>query len=198
MREQNERGCYLVKVSEKKKVSIQFLPLDSVRWFSVTVRIETIESINQLDLAISGEIEEVREKADSRPIICRVTLTGRGPLYKELQRENAVLDLLERTRENHLSETPFVWVQQVQLDCRPEVDLTERRKGEDFLGQILRISGKIGCSEMQTNEAILSVLSDMFNNRRVEKAIGSPSEQELKKMLDDAELICVDRLEDSD
>jgi exonuclease SbcD len=195
IREQNERGCYLVTVDEKKRVDIQFQPLDSVRWYTVTVGIEEIESIHQLDHTISEEIEKVRERADSRPLICRVTLTGRGSLYKELQRDNAALDILERVRENYSGDTPFVWVQKVEVDCRPEVDVRERMKGEDFIAQVLQLSDAIRRSETPIHEVLMPVLSDLFHNRRVEKAIGFPSEEELEQMLRKAELLCLDKLE---
>lgn len=195
IREQGERGCYLVNVDEERNIEMEFIALDAIRWFSISVSIDGLETIDQLDRSISNSIYSLKEEAEPRHVVCRVNLVGRGPLYKDLQRESAVAELKERLRDNYASDDPFVWVEKIKIDCRPEFDIESLRKNKDFLGQVLSISEEIRVSERTIDEVMGEVFSELYKNRRVEKAIPLPSTDELMDMLREAELFCIDKLE---
>ncbi|HBF43378.1 MAG TPA: phosphoesterase [Desulfobacteraceae bacterium] len=202
IREKGERGCYLVTVSSDGHVDLEFCPLDSVRWLSADICIDEISSIDALDRTIAQTTNMLAEQACGRPVICRILLTGRGPLYNELRREPVVTGLLERSRDPGLWEDAFVWVQDIEMNCRPEVDLEKRREINDFLGQILQVSKEIrelvhnNKDDYQTlKDSIMPALRELYDDRRAAKVLGEVSLDELTKILYDAELLCVDFLE---
>jgi exonuclease SbcD len=195
IREDGERGCYLVTVNERSITNVEFHALDSVRWLRAAVSIEGITTLDRLDAALAGAVRSLTQDADSRSVVCRIEIVGRGPMYDELRKEKAVDDLLDRTRDNFAAESPFVWIQEIEINCRPEVDLEKRRESKDFLGQVLRIVQETRNSKDTTSELLGSALSELFGNRHIQKALGEFSEVEISRILEEAELLCLNKLE---
>jgi DNA repair protein SbcD/Mre11 len=196
IREQNERGCYLVQVDDNNRVtSLEFHELDKIRWFWGSLTIDGLDTLDQLENALSGCIEDLSKKAGSRPLICRISLTGQGPLFNELSRENALQELLEHTRESFEVKSPFVWVQDLIFECRPEIDLKKRREAKDFLGQVLRISQELSDTEEGRKRLVEEGLKELFKNRRASKHLQDISDNEISRMLKSAELLCFQMLE---
>jgi DNA repair exonuclease SbcCD nuclease subunit len=198
IREQGERGCFLVSVDPSGRVSLDFRPLDAARWASTDVDIGPFNSIDQLEAALFSAIEALSKKAGQRPVVCRISLTGRGPMYGELRRNGVVNDLLDHTRENFISKDPFVWVEGLSIDCAPEIDLERRRQVDDFTGFMLRKADELRGSKEAQAVLLDDVLKDLFSNYRVRRAIGGLTPDELEEMLKEAELLCLDMLEGRD
>ncbi len=70
----------------------------------------------------------------------RVILHGRGPLDRHLRRPGAVEGLLEMLREAGASLDPLVWVKDIELHTRPDVDMGALRRRDDLLGEVLRVA----------------------------------------------------------
>lgn len=196
IREQNERGCYLVQVDDNNRVtSLEFHELDEIRWFWGSLTIDGLDTLDQLENALSGCIEDFSKKAGSRPLICRISLTGQGPLFNELSRENALQELLEHTRESFEVKSPFVWVQDLIFECRPKIDLKKRREAKDFLGQVLRISQELSDNEECHKRLVEEGLKELFKNRRASKHLQDITDKEISQMLKSAQLLCFQMLE---
>lgn len=198
IKEQGERGCFLVSVDDHGGVSLDFRPLDAARWASTEVDIGPFDSMDRLEAAIFSAIDTLLRGAEGRPIICRLSLTGRGPLYRELRRNRRVDDLAERARENFISKDPFAWVEGLFLDCTPEIDIERRRQVDDFVGFMLRKADQIQGSREAQRVLFDKALHPLFLDNRVRKAIGEPTPDEMKEILKEAELLCLDMLEGGD
>lgn len=202
IRESGERGCYFVSVTDNLHVDVEFFPLDIVRWFSVEISIADISSINALDLKIAEVIDGFRKEAKKRPVICRISLIGRGPIYKDLGRETAIPELLERVQEEWLEQEPFVWVQDINMNCLPEIGPEQRRKINDLLGQVLcaskelrdMINEKSGNQEV-AGDVLTPAFRELCESHRAEKLLESISPDMLERILCNAELLCIDLLE---
>lgn len=108
--------------------------------------------------ALHGRILEAMERAaagdatDSAPgtpafpveaSLFRVILHGRGPLDRQLRRPGAADALLEMLREAGASLDPLVpliWVKDIELRTRPDVDMGALRRRDDLLGEVLRVA----------------------------------------------------------
>ncbi|MBW2600492.1 MAG: DNA repair exonuclease [Deltaproteobacteria bacterium] len=196
IREQKERGCYLVQVDDNNRVtSLEFHELDEIRWFWGSLAIDGLDTLDQLENALSGCIEDFSKKAGSRSHICRISLTGQGSLFDELSRENALQELLEHTRDSYEAKSPFVWVQDLIFECRPEIDLKKRREAKEFLGQVLRISQELSDTEEGHKRLVEEGLEELFKNRRASKHLQDITDNEISRMLKSAELLCFQMLE---
>jgi DNA repair protein SbcD/Mre11 len=194
-REAGERGCFLVTVEGTEVANVEFCPLDSVRWLEASVDIGGIATIDELDRSVMETIQGLVRKSEGRAIVCRLNVEGRGSLYQELRKSNNVADLLDRVREAFEGEDPFVWVHELIIDCRPEIDVERRREAGDFLAQVLSVSAEIERSPEGAREFSRRALSCLLSNRQIEKTIGGFSEGELARMSREAELICLDSFE---
>ncbi len=190
--EKGERGCRLVTVEDGRVAACEFFALDAVRWAEIEVPIDAVPTLDRLSLALETQVRDIAGRADGRAAICRAALTGRGSLYHELRKGASVEELLERTQECLAGEDPFVWLQEIDFRCRPEIDVEERRKSDDFLAQVLRLSDELRGAPSKARER---ELSDLLGNRTIHGAIGGFTDDEIRKMAERAELICIDAFE---
>ena len=202
IRESGRRGCYLVHVENGVTVDLEFLQLNAVIWCSSSVSIETIRSLDGLERTISQECEDLSKAASGQPVVCRLELTGRGPLYNELRRDNTLPEILERAQLEGLSSDPFVWLQKLEMRCLPEIDFEKRREMDDLLGQVLRkcedyrrLGIENGKDRQNLIDLLKPALNGLYGNSRAAKVLDPLSAEALLQILDEAELLCVDLLD---
>ncbi len=195
IRESGEHGCWLVNVSASRQATLSFQPLDKLRWRTAEIDIGGLETLDDLDRTISDTLSRQSDEGAGRPVIIRIRLSGRGDLYQPLRQISVTEELLERFRETGSLHSPPVWVQDLEIDCRPEVDLEKRGAMDDLLGQILRGAGELRASPDTLSERLMPALSDVYQNPRLARYLCPPSPSELKALLQDAALICFDQLE---
>lgn len=199
IREQGARGCYHVRVDEHGLVTPEFVPVDVVRWNELQVSIDGIETMDALERALLEKVETASAGADGRALVCRLSIAGRGPLHGELRHDGTAGQLLERVRERFSNEDPFVWVQRIGIDSRPQVDLDERLGRQDLLAEVLATAKE--CRDAPGGLAALyrAALADLWDNSRVSKTrLERLTDEQIGAMLREAELLCVDLLEDSE
>jgi len=194
IRETGPRGCYLMTVGDDRDVKEEFCPLDAVRWFAREVRIEELDTVDQLEGALADDVDRVREGAEGRPAVCRLTMVGRGPLYGELNREGTLQGLLERLREQGLEDEPFVWVERLKLRGAPAIDLEQRCLEKDLLGELLRITNDLRGDE-DLVERLSLALVELHEHARARRALAELTPDDFHALLDDAANLCVDLLE---
>ncbi len=194
-REQDARGCVLVTVQDGQVEDTEFCPLDTVRWLTTDVSIEGLASIDALDQALLEAVEGLRQQADTRGTACRLRLTGRGLLDGELRRGSAVEDLVGRIRESFEDADPFCWLEAIEAASKPEVDLERRRQERDLVAQVLSVAAELAASEDERHP-LESALDVLFQDSRARKALDPLTRSELDALLDQAQFLCLDQLED--
>lgn len=193
IRETGEKGCYLVKVGEDKSVETEFHATDVLRWVRKEVSIRNVQTEQELLSTLDKVCQDISGSTSGRPAIARICLTGRGPLYRSLIREGAQADLLELLQETGMSYTPYVWIEQVQLDVKPELELNTLRRGQDFIGEML-LSSKELAESHHFEKQMQRELSSLFQDPRVRRFVDMPNMEALKNLLGKAEGLCVDSL----
>jgi hypothetical protein len=161
-----------------------------------------MDTIDRLDGAIGQAVSVLQNQAQGRPVVCRISLTGRSPLYRELNREDVETDLLKRVREMGMASDPFAWIQAVEVDCLPEVDLNKRREINDLLGNALTVShetsGRIQHADFEEDEladVLGRSLDELYSDPRARKWIADLSTDDVRQLIKQAELLCFDLLE---
>ena len=138
-RELGARGCYLVEVDETGHPTAQFVAVDTVRWLRESIPIEQLGTDEELVSSVEQGCRRMREKAEGRSVLGRISLTGRGPAHASLARPGFVAGLVESIRETEGADDPFVWIERLEVDTRPPLDLETRRRGQDFLADLLNL-----------------------------------------------------------
>ncbi len=194
VRETGERGCYLVRVGEDRSVEPEFIATDEVRWFGpdeATLKLEAIDSLDRLLSELEELREVLRQKAQGHAAIARVRLAGRSDLHARLRSLDVERDLLGPLREDE-DRADFMWIESIQIETQPAIDIEQRREVEDFVGDFLR------AAEVLRSDSLLDGVRDILLGReegsKVKSAVEKFSTEELLETLHEAELLGLDYL----
>lgn len=213
--EPEPRGCYVVDVDDAGHIAPAFHPLDIVRWQLLEVPITELNTEEALIDAVVETVDDARTTA-GRSVVARVKLTGRGPLHASLTRKGLTDDVLSATREALGTAEPFAWIESLRDRTRPDIDLEERRKADDFVGDLLRrldatrshlatedepdsapdteFPGVLDATELET------ALDGLYASSRARKHLkdSRPDTSAVALMLDEVEALLLDALGDED
>ncbi|HEX8436049.1 DNA repair exonuclease [Archangium sp.] len=133
--EPGERGCVLVEV-EEGKTRRRFVPVDRVRWHRLEVALTGLGALDALVGAVMEQVDaSCPEELEGHAV--RLTLTGRGPLHRELSRPDALGQLEADLREQLSRRHPPVLLESLRDASRPELDLGTVRLAGGFAGTLL-------------------------------------------------------------
>jgi DNA repair exonuclease SbcCD nuclease subunit len=185
--EPGARGCMIVDVGPDGTAVTRFQALDVVRWETRVVPIDGVAGIDGLYTRISEVLDGLRSVAQGRDVVCRLTLTGRGPMHKELKRGDATGGLTDELRSGALSSSPWIWIERISDRTRPELDLEARARQDDFLGALLKRGADAG------PEAFEDALAGVFSGRRDRLPLAS--EADMKEWKEEARWYLAELLE---
>lgn len=190
-RETGPRGVTLVDVAANGSVTLTPLWTDVVRWHRRRTSIADLNGLDDLLAAFDEVAGDVLGQATDRVHVVRWTLTGRGPLHRELRDGGFVEDLTERLRQEHLREggVGTVWLERLGVATRPDRDLETLRSRQDLLGDILRLAREarecadrppqreLGteveeAAEPAVCESLRGDLRELLDNHRLRNALG--------------------------
>ncbi|WNG61158.1 DNA repair exonuclease [Archangium gephyra] len=133
--EPGERGCVLVEV-EEGRTRRRFVPVDRVRWHRLEVGLTGLGSLDGLVAAVTEQVDaSCPDELEGHAV--RLTLTGRGPLHRELSRPEALGQLEAELREQLAQRHPPVLLESLRDASRPELDLETVRLAGGFSGTLL-------------------------------------------------------------
>jgi DNA repair exonuclease SbcCD nuclease subunit len=197
--ESGPRGCLCVRVGADGKLTDapEFVTTDRVRWEPVQFDIAGTESLDDLLDAIEDRMETLTQELGRRPVVTRITLSGRGVLHCDLARPETLADVEDEIRSRGAQRTPFIWMERLVSNTRPDLDLDSRRAGQDFLGDVLRLIDEVRGSPDELN-GLSEAVKDLYQHRNAKKFLDLPEETLLRELLDEAELRCADLLAEGD
>lgn len=214
------KGCLLVRVDDSGKASPLLVPLAPVIWEDLRVDLTGRPVEDLLDLAalcleeMEGLGRKLRDNClqaardagldealcEPRAFIFSLELCGAASLDAELRKPGTLEAFLERLREQ--ASARGAWVRKIRLLTRPGRDRMIDIQRQDLVGEVVRLAeaarseGPLG--ETARDEAS-QVLGELFARPRFMRARGvtlaSPDEQELKELLREAEIRCLNLLE---
>lgn len=191
IREPGPRGCYLVEVDSQGGAHPEFVPVDVVRWYEEQIPIEALGDFDELLSQLDDRVNVLRQKSEGRGIIVRWKFVGRGVLHREIIRPGRLEDLLVTLREKWGLGTQFVWTESIQDRTGREVDFEAIRQEENLLGDFLRLA-EVG-DETRMQE-LRQMVEPLFDDPRVYRHLGSPSDEQLREWVHAAQHLGIDRL----
>ncbi len=192
-RETGARGVYLVEVDDFGDVSLDFRPVDVVRWETLTVNIADLETEQDLLDTVGYAVASCAETSDGRSVVFRLTLSGRGPLHRTLQRGDTVEELRERVNERYAGAHAWLWCERIRADTASPVDREQVAQREDFAGDLARLG-----IDLREDPAALAELRELLRplyvNSNASPFLGNsalPSDDDLRELLASAEEECL-------
>ena len=191
-RETGARGAYLVEVDERGAINLEFRPVDVVRWELIEVGIGGLETEQELLEAIDRRVELCTLSAEGRPVVCRLALTGRGPLHSWLHREGTMDDLLEQVNNRYAYGQHWLWCERMQMGTASPVDREQIAQREDFAGDLARLGTTLRGNSDSLAELRESMRPLYVNSNAAPYLRGIlPSDDELLQLLASAEEECL-------
>ena len=190
--ETGARGVYLVEVDDYGAVSLDFRPVDVARWETLSLDISGLEDEQDLLNAVNNLADSALATAGGRPVITRLTLTGRGPLHASLRRPDTVGAILDNLNGQYANAQSWLWCERIQTDTASPVDREQVAQREDFPGDLARLGG-----ELRNDPGALTELRDglraLYVNSNAAPYLRGylPSDDELLELLAAAEDECL-------
>ena len=197
--ETGARGAYLVHVEDDGSVQLDFRALDTVRWERLEVSISGLDSEQRLLDRIHDAIQESSDTTDGRPLITRLTLTGRGEMNRTLRRPDALDDILVQINEDWSSRSPFVWCERIEDSTASPFDRDARIAGSDFLAEVLKTADR-SREDAELRTTLRGGLQSLYRHRRFRRQLSEvePIDEDLATLMAEAEAVAIDLLSEDD
>ena len=139
IRETGPKGAYLVTVEDGELTELLPIPVDVVRWFLLSVDVETCtQTVDVVDRVRTAIEDAVTRDSDGRLLACRIELTGQTEIHDGLLVSTDYLLAEARAAALALGEEA-AWVERVVIATTPKTDPATLRAREDALGDLQRM-----------------------------------------------------------
>lgn len=195
--ETGKRGVFVVTVNEvdnNHHVDMEFIPVDVVRWEQGDLNIHDINSAD-LKGRLQEIVEDLQRNADGRSLVYRIRLHGRGPLHTQLAQPDELDELTTWLNETWQDRRPFAWCGEIRDNTRSEIDRDQLRKGEDFIGDFLKLTDERSRDQNLQN-MLKEELKPLFEHNRAKQHLDDilDTEANARFLLEAAEDTALDLL----
>jgi DNA repair exonuclease SbcCD nuclease subunit len=146
------KGAVMVEVADDRVTDVELIPLDRVRFARIDVDIAGESDLRSLQKTILE-----RAVSDGTDLLMTVTLSGRGPLHRDLRHAGALDDLLRDVREEFGVASPFIWVDRIIDQTRAELEREAIARRGDFSADLVRMAATLR-SNRSGLESLLATL----------------------------------------
>ncbi|MFF2886848.1 exonuclease SbcCD subunit D [Paenibacillus sp. NPDC057967] len=170
-KETGAKGCYVVDVSEARKVDMRFMPLDQVRWLEEEVSIEDIVTEQELLRVLERRVAQYEEKEEGGSLMLRLRLTGSGELHRTVSQPASLAAWLEQLQESwpKLSDGRWIYVYGLSSSTSTPIDWQVLQHEDSFAGELLRLSTRLRQNEEQWRELAGQAVADMTDHPRLNR-----------------------------
>lgn len=180
--ETGPRGCYYVEAGPYGTTDVSFIDTSIIRWEETDVPLDPIESVSELREAVRLAREKVRRDI-KKPTFLTINFTGRGSLYHVINNEEAVQYWMDGWREEEEGKYAFVMVDRLRNLAKPKINLEERGKLPDAVGDYLNVFDQI---DTLPEEEKLQKLREILEERPEFNRLGAYGRKISDKRLLDA------------
>ena len=191
--ETGAKGCYLVEIDTNSKVKLKFIPVDFIRFEEIIVELKDEDKIDRLPDKIEDNKNNVRDFDNNASYILRVKLTGRTSLHARLNKPGEIEILQEHFNEGQLDQRNFTWIDRIELDTRPAIDLKQIEKSNDFTAEIIKAFNEYEENSSKLADLIKNIDEEIISYQ-IKKEITELPEYEQKEVLKKAKWKLIDQL----
>jgi DNA repair exonuclease SbcCD nuclease subunit len=183
-REGGPRGCYQVDVDTHGRAHLQFIETNVVRWAHLDL---SIAGHSRLSSLVDAMLEKGRAAATQfdGPTVVRCTITGSGPLHRDLRKEGIDEELRE---ELHT----IVPTESVRISTGPELDWETLAKTETVVSDFVNLAAR-AAEDPELRQKLMDSLTPLFRR----KEIVPPDEARFREWIERSKTLGVDLLLDS-
>ena len=170
--EAGARGVYLVDVDERGGTTLEFVPLDMVRWTQIDVDVTDLDDEQALLSALNTAIDDARVDAAGRPLIYRIRVRGRGGVHQALVRAGFTDEIRKVLNSRLAGASGFAFCEGVEDESAPAVDREALLLAPDVLGDALRWSHETASGGPEALGPLKAELRPLYAHPRVRRYLG--------------------------
>lgn len=190
IREQGAKGCLLVSV-ENHSCRLEFRELDVLRWQSATAELAPTDKRREMLEAVQTQLEACRDRAEGRLAAVRLQLSGRCEFHREIEKPQGRSEVIGEIR-NLANQIDDLWLEKIELETAPPVDVEALRSGSDLFGELLRDFDQwriADDADLPTLAEPLDTLAHRIGNTLPKSDLDLQSPEKLRHWLKQAEAI---------
>ncbi|REK76151.1 metallophosphoesterase family protein [Paenibacillus paeoniae] len=170
-KETGAKGCYLVDVSEGKRVDMRFMPLDKVRWLELDLSIEDVSTEQELLRRMERRVAQCREEESGSSVMLRLRLVGSGSLHRTVSQEAALAAWIEQLQatEPIYSDEQWTYVYGLVSSTNAPINWHMLQDEDSFAGELFRLSDRTGQDEAKWRELAEQAIGDMSNHPKLNR-----------------------------
>lgn len=162
------RGPVVVTIEADKRISVEWIPLATLRYATRSIDVGSIDSPDDLDVLLVQEIERALEEfqleqPDLEHMVLRIVLTGRTSHHRHLPVKTQAI--LQQNEDRNGGYT----LSRIVLQTMPEYDLEELAAGSGIPAELARTLRSLR-DETEATEALMAGAKGY-----AEKAVSSPA-----------------------
>jgi len=192
--EQGAKGCIVVECDPSRVISVDFEPVDSVRFVQADMDVSEFQEIPDLERAILKLGDQMRAEHSGRDLVVRVQLIGRSSLSKDLKKESSLAELLRQLREECESLSPLLFWDRIEDRTRSELNLKLIRERGDLLAEIVKT-----IERFESDHYLKSVFMDrhleLIKKGELGRLLLTDTDEDLEGVLREALLLAADVLD---
>lgn len=161
-KEADEKGCYIVSLSDYGHTDITFIETADIIWKSITISLQDVRSFSQLYLICEQMLDEVRR--EEQGIFLKIILHHGEQLFPEAVNKYENGELKEALQDGEEEERAFVWTYAIEMkNNHSEImnDLRMDRFGIELEKSIVDLAEDADVFE----EAIASLYTHIYGSR---------------------------------
>jgi DNA repair exonuclease SbcCD nuclease subunit len=186
-REAGPRGCYQVDVDSYGRAHLSFVETSIVRWAHIDVSIANMTSMDQLVDSIMAKARDEASTFDGKMVI-RCTIRGKGPLHRDLQRDDMDKELAEVLG----SAADGVIPESVCIATGADLDIESLIRTETMVSDFLKLTEK-ALQDTDMRQRLAESLEPLFKRRNM----AAVDDVKLREWIERASAIGVDLLLDA-
>ncbi|MDR3358708.1 MAG: DNA repair exonuclease [Desulfovibrio sp.] len=171
-----------------------FHPLAPVQWEEVDCDLEHVESLDEAEARLAEVLNTAAAEAGMgcEALVARVVLRGRTGLDGLLRQKTVQEDLSGRL-QSLARGRPCLWIK--DMCCRTRAPRERDLRRDDILGEVLRLAAALRADPERFDRLAGGALGQLYTHKRAARFLSVPSESELLSLLQEAETLCGDALE---
>lgn len=159
------KGVLIVDIDDNGRVlEPRFVDCSSVRFERVSVPVDSVDDITELNDEVNEALARVVAEADGRPVLVRLELTGSTDLadLRSMDAPNWT-SIIESLLEEALGVLRGGAIVKVRTSCRAKIDLVAERERPSVLGAVL-----VKLDQLELDDETRNAVTDVLVNALTE------------------------------
>jgi DNA repair exonuclease SbcCD nuclease subunit len=183
-REGGARGCFQVDVDTSGRAHLEFVETNVARWDHIQI---SIAGHSRMDAFVETLLARGRETATrfDGPTLARCTITGNGPLHRDLQKDGMAEELREQLQSVLMAES-------IKIATGPDLDLEALSKTETMISDFIKLTER-ALEDPELRQKLAEQLTPLFRRRELK----TPDDARIREWIERAGTLGIDLLMDS-